>query len=174
LAEIARGIAETMTTETRQYLAAMAASPSVRHPSLPTSQHDLALSAAHLLAAKPRASDLGSLPPRYIDPVLPDDQLSLVTTIGQGIGILFVDGALVCAESDYSMEGLKKASPGPSVKLVPGEHKLGFSCHAGDNPITLSTNLTVSAGQHYQVERALVGYTIQLSVKLLPPPNGVN
>ena len=166
LSEIARGIAEAMAPDTRAYLAAAADNPAGKTLSPPTSKYDRALSSAHLLVAKPRATDIRSFPPRYEEPDLPDNRLTLVTTTDE-TWIVYVDGALVCPEADYSLKGLKKSTFSHSAKILPGEHKLTFAYYAGAQPVLMSTNLTVSAAQRYQAERIIIGYSAQLSIKLI-------
>lgn len=107
-----------------------------------------------------------TLPPRYIEPSLPVDQLAVIVTKGDGIGVLSVDGAIACPAADYTLAGLKRTSPGNTVNLVPGTHDVTFACWGAYGSLNLATNLTVSAGERYRVARHLVGYSVSLSVQL--------
>lgn len=107
-----------------------------------------------------------SLPPRYIEPSLPVDRLALVVAKGNGIGIILVDGAIVCDPSDYSLEGLKKAKPGSSVRLSPGPHELTFGCWLTSESIRISTKMTVLEGKRYKAICSFRGYSVSVSVQL--------
>jgi hypothetical protein len=106
-----------------------------------------------------------SLPPRYVAPLLPQDRTATVVTQGEGIGIVSVDGAIVCEAAAYSREGLKNASPGSSVRLAPGMHEVTFACWNASVNLKASTNVLVEAGARYRATRSFRGYSFALAVE---------
>ena len=107
-----------------------------------------------------------ALPPRYIEPSLPLDRLALIVAKGDNIGVLSVDGAIACNASDYSVKGLNKTTPGPSVRLAPGTHMVTFACDWSSGYAKFSTNMTVSAGERYSATFHIHGYSPSLSIQL--------
>lgn len=106
-----------------------------------------------------------SLPPRYVEPSLPPDQMATVTADGTGIGIIRVDNAVACISAEYSKEGLQNFRPVPSVRLAPGLHELTFACWNASVALQASTNVVVEAGARYRARREFRGYSFSLSIE---------
>lgn len=175
MSEIARTVADALTTDVRTRLS-MAAENSGNEKGkqgdsaeAPLSADDQSMCKALGMAedTRRRAIAFGPffLPARYVEPNLPINQLAVVTTKTNNIHIAFVDGAIVCDASEYSIDGIRnKNTSHPSTKIAPGIHELCFALWRGDDYIMMKTNLNMSAGQNYIAERILQGYNIGLSV----------
>lgn len=108
-------------------------------------------------------SGCAGLPPRYEEPLLPEQEVATITATGEGIGILNVDGKVPCAEADYNEKGLRRMAAPTKVLALPGPHELTLYCWWDGGYTIISTNIVVSAGKRYIVSRRFSGYSFSLS-----------